>query len=255
MRKLLFIGFLFFSLTLISCGGGSSTPPSDARRWGTPIHNEPARNASRNEPNASDNTTSTTGNAGTGTVTDPFSTSFGGAVLRMEPNEQRIKHDLVGRTISEPTRRLHRSRFEVRAANNVRSVTILSENQIGNQRRIHTCLTLNDGINTYVSELIITYVVNYGEWELQHIESRFLDIVATGLFCNCIVIVRGTGWTALRRFLYNNCDITLIVEGRWFDRNRRGWFDFAYTVPGNGSTDFWSGHNDNEYIIERIERP
>ena len=145
-------------------------------------------------------------------IEEPF--SFGRMSSFAEPNEQRIMQDLVGRTISEPTRRLHRSSFQVRTTNNVQSVDILDTERTGNQIRYTTHLILHDGINTYVSELIITYALNNNEWAIQHIEPRFLDIVPTGIFCNCIVFVRGTGWNSYSIFMYNNCDVTLVVEGR-----------------------------------------
>jgi len=169
---------------------------------------------------------------------------------QVEPNEQKIKQDLAGRTIPEPTRTLHRKVFQVRAASNVQNVDILDKEKIANQILYRTRLKLNDDINTYMADVNITYVLDNKEWVIQHLESRYLDIVPTGKFDGCIVVKASGGFYNL----YNNCDVILVVEGRhwgWFYSDR--WSDFAYVVPANGHVNFIGTYA--EYRIERIERP
>jgi hypothetical protein len=169
-----------------------------------------------------------------------------------EPDEQKIKYDLAGRTIVEPTKELHRSKFQIHSSNNVQKVEILDKEKNGNQIFYRTQLKLNDGINTYLADVNITYTKSNQEWGIQHLESKFLDIVPTKQFDNCIVITKDDWYQ--RYELHNNCDVALLVEGRhigYFYSTH--WSYFAEMIPANGKKNFIGTYAD--YKIERIERP
>jgi len=175
-----------------------------------------------------------------------------------DPDEQKIKYDLAGKIIMEPTRKAYRSKFQVRSAKNVLNVDILSKEKDGNQTLYRVRLKLNDDINTYLADINITYIWDNREWTIQYLESKYLDIVPTGKFDNCIIVKKEPYLFSEYLFFYNNCDVALLVEGRIFtwssDGMRREWRDYAIDVAANGKAQFHY-ESDADYKIERIERP
>lgn len=168
-----------------------------------------------------------------------------------EPDEQKIKYDLAGRTIVEPTKELHRSKFQIRSSTNVLSVEILGKERNGNQIFYSTRLKLSDEVNTYLADVNITYT-NNNQWIIQHLESKFLDIIPTRQFDNCIKVTKG-GWAECYYF-NNNCDVALLVEGQHIGYYySTHWSYFAEMIPANGEKKFIGTYAD--YKIERIERP
>jgi hypothetical protein len=173
----------------------------------------------------------------------------------VEPNSQQIKLDLADRTIVEPTHKLYRSEFKIRSANNVVNVDIQSTEKNGNQIDYQTQLTLSDDINTYIADVNITYSQSAGKWVIQYLESKSLDIVPTKKFNNCIVVKKEVcGFMSTCPYLYNNCDVALLVEGIEHSSYGGDWEYFAKLVPANGSLLF--DYDENiDYEIKRIERP
>jgi len=172
--------------------------------------------------------------------------------------EQRIKRDLAGRTILDPTRKLYREKIDIKTANNVINVEITANERRNAEIVYRTRLKLSDNINTYIAMADITYQWDGKAWTIQYIRSRSLDIVSTGKFKNCILVKPERWLLSDHLYFYNNCDVTLLVEGRIFTWNSNGmkkeWRDFAIPVPANGKADFHY-ETDVEYQIERVERP
>jgi len=175
-----------------------------------------------------------------------------------EPDEQKIKQDLVGKTIMEPTREVYRSKFQVRLVGSVLNVDISNKEKDGNQLYYKTKLILSDDINTYLADVNITYVWDNREWTILYLESKYLDIMPTGKFDNCIIVKTERPLFAEQLFWYNNCSVALIVEGyiyAWsFHGQKREWQYFSDEVPANGKAYFYS-ETDVTYRITRIERP
>ena len=172
--------------------------------------------------------------------------------------QQQIRRDLVGRTIVDPTRKHYREKFEVKSINNVSGIEITGRQNSGTVIVYQTRLKLSDNINTYMATADITYKWNGKAWAIEYLQSKSLDIVSTGKYRNCIMVKPEQMYFSERLFLYNNCDVTLLVEGRmlaWiFDKGKRDWKDFAIPVPANGKAEFYY-ELDVEYQIIRVERP
>jgi hypothetical protein len=180
------------------------------------------------------------------------------AVVNNEPDETAIKRDLAGRVIVEPTKQQYRTRFHIRSAENVQSVKIASHEKKNNEITYFVHLLLTDGVNQYKADANITYAWSNKGWEIQYIESKYLDIVSTGKFNNCILVKEERRGFSNHLYWYNNCDVTLIVEGYMFawssDGQKREWRYFADEVPANGKADFYY-ETEVDYKIMRIERP
>ena len=172
--------------------------------------------------------------------------------------QQQIKRDLAGRTLVEPTHKRYREKFEVKSVDNVLSVEITGRNNRGTEITYQTQLRLTDHINTYIATADITYKWDGKIWVIQYLQSKSLDIAATGKYRNCILVKTEPVWFAERLFFYNNCDVTLLVEGRRFswvpNGSKMEWVDFAIPVPANGKAEFYYDTT-VEYQIQRVERP
>ena len=174
------------------------------------------------------------------------------------PTVQLIRRDLTGRTIVEPTRKRYRGKFEIKSINNVLNVEITGRETRKNEILYQTRLKLSDRINTYMATVDITYHWNGKAWVIQYLQSKSLDIVSTGKFRNCILVKSENVMFTQHLIFYNNCDVTLLVEGRVFTWGSSGrqkeWVDFSIPVPANGNVDF-RYETDVEYQITRVERP
>lgn len=173
--------------------------------------------------------------------------------------EQQIKRNLVGRTIIEPTRKLYREKFDIKSIDNILNVEIVNKNNQNNDLVYQCRLKLSDHINTYIADVVITYAWNGKTWLFQYLQSKRLDIVSTGKFQSCIMEKKEPGvFFTEEWFLYNNCDVTLIVEGKIFTGNSNGtareWQYFALEVPANDKA-LLSYDSSADFTIERVERP
>ena len=172
--------------------------------------------------------------------------------------QQQIKRDLAGRTLVEPTHKRYREKFEVKSIDNVLNVEITGRNNRGTEITYQTQLRLTDNINTYIATADITYKWDGKIWVIQYLQSKSLDIASTGKYRNCILVKTEPVWYSEHLFFYNNCDVTLLVEGRmyaWvFNKQKREWVDFAIPVPANGKAEFYY-ETTVEYQIQRVERP
>jgi len=168
--------------------------------------------------------------------------------------EEQIKRNLVGRTILEPTRTFYREKFEIKTIKNIVSVEITKKEKNDKERVYHCHLKLQDNVNVYNADVKITYSWNGKAWVFQFLQSKKLDIVATGKFKNCIVAKEEIAAITYGVFFYNNCNIMLIVEGKQYNSNLREWEYYAIEVPANSNTLFCYV-TDTDYTIERIERP
>lgn len=168
-----------------------------------------------------------------------------------KPTEQRIPADLAGKTIVEPTHELFRSRFNIENSEMVRDVTVLNTEESNGQVFYLVELKLNDGINDYVAKAKLTYeLADNDDWQIQYIESEYLDIVPTGNFNSCISIKKNNGWLYEEYIFSNNCDVSLVVEGKGV--RYHDWENFSVLVPGNSTTRI---SNYSDIKVTRIERP
>jgi hypothetical protein len=176
----------------------------------------------------------------------------------LEPDIQQIKLDLIGKTIVEPTHELYRSEFKINSKKNIVDVVTKSKRQNENQYMYQSVLTLTDQVNTYQADVVIKYLLKNNEWSFDFLECKNLDIIPTENFNSCIVVKKERYSFSEHLFMYNNCDVALIAEGRIYawtsDGSKREWQYFAIEVPANGKTDFYY-ETEADYIIERIERP
>ncbi|MDR2913222.1 MAG: hypothetical protein LBV74_00040 [Tannerella sp.] len=170
---------------------------------------------------------------------------------------EKIKNDLIGRTITEPTRMLYRSKFEVKSIENVQDVAIQESKKTGDEIRYVIHAELNGEVNKYVADLNITYKLgNYDDWTIQYIENKMLDIVPTGKYNNCIKAnLTESGWGIIQTVHFtNNCDVALLVEGVAFYNN--DWHPFHALIKANDSRDASTGFADiKDFQIKRIEQP
>ena len=185
----------------------------------------------------------------TRTATQPIS------IPQAEPNADRIRQDLVRRTLNQPSN-FTRQRFDIQSIDQIRNVTIRSRSEEGNQLVFDVRLDLQSPTNQYVANVIITYVRESGNrWNFNHIRTSELDIVPTGRYNRCIT----TSWNHFWLDFHNSCDVVLLVEGRKFTfdgshTGRRAWQNFSVNVPPNGRGSM-IGDRDGEFSITRIERP
>jgi hypothetical protein len=177
-------------------------------------------------------------------------------VVNSDPNEEKIKWDLAGHIIMEPTRTLYRKEFKIQSTDNVRNVSILEKVKNENEIFYAVHLNLSGEVNDYIADINITYILSNKGWTIQYIESKQLNIVSTGKYNNCVStqLVESTwGGIYTMRFT-NNCDIVLLVEGVALYNNK--WHYFSALIDANDSREANSDFVDvKDYIIERIERP
>ncbi|MDR1847054.1 MAG: hypothetical protein LBR17_02935 [Bacteroidales bacterium] len=172
--------------------------------------------------------------------------------------EEKIKIDLVGQAILEPTHEKFRSSFNVSSQDEVTSVSIYGTENISNGTKYYAKLKLQGNANEYVADVVLTYIENNGEKTLQNIESKGLDIVPTGNYKDCITIkAESCGLFIQCLYAYNNCSVALVIEGKYWDKYKKEWVHYAVEVPSNGNAMFPTNYKstDTDYKIERIERP
>ncbi len=165
MKRLLFNTLVItLVFTLFSCGNGRRDNNRNSRD----------RNGSRFDTEQSDYSDNVPQNSK--------------KTFAVEPTSQQIKTDLAGKSVVEPTHKAYRSEFKIRSANNVLDIEIQSTEKTGNQIVYQTRLTLSDDINIYLADVDITYSKVDGKWAIQYLQSKYLDILPTGHFANCIIV-------------------------------------------------------------------
>jgi hypothetical protein len=171
-------------------------------------------------------------------------------IIPPNPDAEKIKKDLVGHTIIEPTRELYRSKFAIKSLAEIKEVKISEAKKDGDKLFYSLHLELTGEVNQYIADINLTYYLGANDdWMIQHIESKLLDIVPIGKFNDCIS-VKHEGYY---RYFYNNCDVALLVEGVVYDEwSTKGWVKKDVLVPANGNTNIY-GFKD--YKLKRIERP
>ena len=170
--------------------------------------------------------------------------------------EERIKRDLVGRTIMEPTKERYRSKFEIKTINNILGVEITGKEKKEKEILFNANVKLSDKVNIYIAKVNITYVWNGKSWSFQFLQSKFLDIKSTGKFNSCVSAkLVESGWGGIYTIQFtNNCDIPLLVEGVALYNEE--WHYFSALVDANDSREANSGFaNVKDFKIERVERP
>lgn len=179
------------------------------------------------------------------------------SIIPPRPDERKIREDLAGRTIIEPTRKKYRDKFEVRTTDNVQGIAISETRETDGELFYAVKADLKGEVNRYSAELNITYDLGrHDDWTIQHIESRHLDIIPTGKYDNCVTArLVESGWGGINTISFtNNCDIPLLVEGIVF--YNKEWRPFSALIDATDSRTAHSGFSDiKDFRIQRVERP
>jgi hypothetical protein len=177
-------------------------------------------------------------------------------IIPPQPDAGKIKSDLKGHTIIEPTRELYRSKFEVQSANNIQNIQVLETQKNGDEIIYTVHLDLNGDVNKYFADINITYYLGDNDvWTIRHIESKQLDILPTGKYDICISAqLVESSWGGINTIQFtNNCDIALLTEGRAFYNNE--WHYFAALIESNDSREAAGFADVKDFKIQRVERP
>jgi len=181
-------------------------------------------------------------------------------VIPAKPNADKIKHDMIGRRITErPNGYRQPGWFWEIKDNEITDVQIISENRQDNDYLFEVRLILQtEGGGAHEAFVNMTYVLRqYDDWTIDFLESKEINIVKTGRFDNCVTIQR-KGWSGEWKLEFtNHCDVALVVGGVLLPQYREEWIKFSRRIDANGTNSVGGlfSVSVQDYQIHFIERP
>jgi len=172
-------------------------------------------------------------------------------IIPPKPDEERIKRSLIGETIYDQDYVSYSSRksFKFEKTEQIEKVEIVSVQKKDGDIVYDVCLTLKTEINSYTAKLLITYHLGNhdDDWTTKNIQTIEYKIIPTNNYWDCIKKEVDGNYNII--YLYNSCNVALLVEGLALYSN--GWERFEKLVEPNGKTYFVALECD----IKQIERP
>ena len=186
------------------------------------------------------------------------------AIIPIKPNLEKMRTDLVGRTITKNGDIYRQVRkFKADSEQQISNVTIIKEEVNGDNYTIDVFLELSNDASVYVAELTVNYFLGRNDdWTIEYIHAKRLETKATGKYNDCIIHSFGNGGFMTQCVsLTNNCDVPLLVEGILMTGYEREWLPFEILVESNNYT-LVGQWGDARYVgsvidykIQKIERP
>ena len=177
------------------------------------------------------------------------------SIIPPAPNAERLKNDLVGRTINNQTSGFGFPNWRINSADELNGLEIINITPSGTTLTINARVSLQRN-NLWDADISVVYVLpNYEDWWRLQTFTGQMNIVRTYGYNDCIT-------TSVHRnsnlAITNSCDVGLVVAGTV---TRAGLFgpisdDFVVQIDGNSeiaSVGRFSMRI-NSYVIHFIER-
>lgn len=176
-----------------------------------------------------------------------------------KPDAEKIKHDLIGRKISDQPNGYHRQGWYWKIEEGeIKEFQILNESKQGNDYLFEIRLVLQADGSAQEMFINLTYILgNNNEWTIEFIESKQVNVVKTGKYDNCVTIQR-KGWSGEYYLeLINHCDVALVVGGEILPEFNGQWQKFSAVVNANEKSEVGGLFSVSiiDYKIHFIERP
>jgi len=162
------------------------------------------------------------------------------AIIPPKPDLERLKNDLIGRTINNLTTGY--TNWKLNSLDELNELEIRNSTDSGAEYLFDINLILQGAANKWEANVSAKYVLgNYDDWRINTVEGN-MNIVGTGKYNDCIstqfIQYRGLGIPDRPVEFTNSCDVSLVVEGvaTFSGITNRSTREFNIQVPANGKT-------------------
>lgn len=187
-------------------------------------------------------------------------------IIPPKPDAEKIKHDLVGRKITEQPNGYHRQDwYWLIEEGEIKDIQIISDNRVfgdeepysrTHQFEVRLILQADGGAHEAFVNLI--YVLRQeDDWTIDFLESKQINIVKTEKYYNCVTSQR-KGWSGEYYLEFtNHCDVALVVGGVILSEFGGEWKKFSTVVNASGRSSVGGlfSISVRDYQIHFVERP
>ena len=176
-----------------------------------------------------------------------------------KPNIEKIKRDLIGRKITEQPNGYHfQGWYWLIEVGEIKDIHVVSEKKQGNDYLFEVRLILQADGGAHEALINLNYVLRQnGEWTIDFLESKQINIVKTGQYNSCVTFQR-QGWSGEYYLeLTNHCDVALVVGGVVLSEFGGEWRKFSTVVNASETSSVGGLFTVSviDYQIHFVERP
>lgn len=172
-----------------------------------------------------------------------------------KPNENQIKLDLVGHSLSEGKQMGYYPqswRWNI-TENGISDFQILSVEEDSKTNYVITVsMRLSSDTRAFDAKAKICYKLDdINDWQIEFVQSMGMDIVKTHRYDDCVKCSIKRGWAFGHLVAENNCEVALEVAGREIQGGE--WVPFSRIIPPH--TEIEVSIYDTDFIVDYVERP